>query len=137
MKVLVATDGSEQSLKAVNRALELAETQGAEVTIMTVAYYVKDYFDEMPLDIQDKLEAEAKAALQKAKALFDAKGIRVSTDLQAGVVPGNLIIAKAKEGKFDLILIGSTGIHGLQKILMGSTALKVAAHAPCDVTIVR
>ena len=39
MKVLVPTDGSEQSMKAVQRALELAEKQGAKVTLMAVAYY--------------------------------------------------------------------------------------------------
>ncbi len=44
MKVLVATDGSEHSMKAVQRGLELAE-QGAEVTLMSVAYYAKDGFD--------------------------------------------------------------------------------------------
>ncbi|MDP2993443.1 MAG: universal stress protein, partial [Deltaproteobacteria bacterium] len=45
MKVLVATDGSESSMKAVKRALELAEKEGADITLMSVAYYSKDDFD--------------------------------------------------------------------------------------------
>jgi nucleotide-binding universal stress UspA family protein len=137
MKVLVATDGSEHSLKAVQRGLELAETQGAQVTLMSVAYYVRGDFDTMPMNIQDKLEDEAREALKKGKALFDAKGIPVETVLEAGLVPANLIIAKAQEGKFDRIIIGSTGMSALEKILMGSTASKVVAHAPCEVTVVR
>jgi nucleotide-binding universal stress UspA family protein len=136
-RVLVATDGSEHSMKAVRKALEMAQTQGAKVTLMSVAYYSRDDFDEMPPNIQDKLESEAVVALNNAKALFDAQGIEVETVMEAGVVPANNIIHKAEQGKFDQIIMGSTGATGLQRILMGSTASKVVAHAPCSVTIVR
>jgi nucleotide-binding universal stress UspA family protein len=137
MKVLVATDGSEHSMKAVQRGLELAEKQGAQVTLMSVAYYVQGNFDGMPMNIQEKLEDEAREALKKGKALFDAKNLPVETVLEAGLVPANLIIQKAQDGKFDRIVIGSTGQNALEKILMGSTAGKVVAHAPCEVTVVR
>ncbi|MFZ0052709.1 MAG: universal stress protein [Desulfobaccales bacterium] len=137
MKVLVATDGSEHAMKAVARALELAEKQGAQVTIMSVAYYERRDFDEMPPFVSDKLEAEARGALNKAKAVFDAKGIQVETVLATGLVPANLIIRKAQDGKFDRIILGSTGMNVLERVLMGSTAAKVVAHAPCEVTIVR
>ena len=136
MKVLVATDGSEHSMKAVQRGVEMAE-RGDQVTLMSVAYYVQGDFDTMPLNIQDKLEAEAREALQKGKALFDAKNLPVETVLEAGLVPANLIIQKAMDGKFDRIVIGSTGMSALERILMGSTASKVVAHAPCEVTVVR
>ncbi len=137
MKVLVATDGSEHSMKAVQRGLELAEKQGAQVTLMSVAYFGADYLDEMPPNIREKLEDEARAALKKAKALFDAKNLPVETVLMTGLVPANLIIAKAQDGKFDRIVIGSTGQNALERIIMGSTAAKVVAHAPCEVTVVR
>ena len=137
MKVLVATDGSEHSMKAVQRALELAEKQGAQVTLMSVAYYGADYLEGMPPNIKDKLEDEARSALKKAKALFDAKNLPVETVLEAGLVPANLIIRKAQEENFDRIIIGSTGLNALERILMGSTAAKVVAHAPCEVTVVR
>ena len=137
MKVLVATDGSEHSMKAVQRGLELAEKQGAQVTLMSVAYYVQGNLDGMPPNIQDKLEDEARSALKKSKALFDAKNIPVETVLEAGLVPANLIIRKAQDGKFDRIVIGSTSQNALERILMGSTAAKVVAHAPCEVTVVR
>jgi nucleotide-binding universal stress UspA family protein len=137
MKVLVATDGSEHSMKAVQRGLELAEKQGAQVTLMSVAYYVQGDIGGMLVNIQDKLEDEARQALKKAKALFDAKNIPVETVLEAGLVPANLIITKAQDDKFDRIIIGSTGQNALERILMGSTAAKVVAHAPCEVTVVR
>jgi nucleotide-binding universal stress UspA family protein len=137
MKVLVATDGSEHSMKAVQRGLELAEKQKAQVTLMSVAYYVQGDFDTMPINIQDKLEDEARAALQKGKALFDARNLPVDTVLEAGLVPANNIIRKAQEDGYDRIIIGSTGMSALERILMGSTASKVVAHAPCEVTVVR
>ncbi len=137
MKVLVATDGSGNSMKAVARALELAEKQGAQVTLISVAYYGTDYLEEMPPNIREKLQDEAKGALQKAKALFDAKNLPVETVLMTGLVPANLIIQKAQDGKFDRIIMGSTGMTALDKVVMGSTASKVVAHAPCEVTVVR
>ena len=136
MKVLVATDGSEHSMKAVQRGVEMAK-QGDQVTLISVAYYVQGNFDSMPMNIQDKLEAEAKAALQKGKTQFEAQNLPVDTVLEAGLVPANLIIQKARDGGFDRILIGSTGTNALERILMGSTATKVVAHAPCEVTVVR
>jgi nucleotide-binding universal stress UspA family protein len=137
MKVLVATDGSNHAMKAVQRALELAEKNGAQVTLMSVSYYAKDDFDDMPPYVQDKLEAEAAAALKKAKAVFDQKNVKVETILEAGLVPANNIIRRAQEGKFDRIILGSTGMNALERVLMGSTAAKVVAHAPCEVTVVR
>ena len=136
MKILVPTDGSEQSMKAAERALEVAEKQGAQVTLMAVAYFPDD-FDEMPLNLRDKLEAEGRKNLQKAKAVLDQKNIKVETVLEAGVVQANNILRKAAEGKFDRIIMGSTGAGAMQKVLIGSTAAKVVAHAPCEVTVVR
>lgn len=137
MKVLTATDGSEHSMKAVRRALELAEKEGAKITLMSVAYFSKSDFDDMPPDIQEKLEKQAKDALNSAKALFEEKGIRVDAILETGVVPANNIIRRAKEDKFDLILMGRTGLTGFERAMTGSTAAKVVAHAPCSVSIIQ
>jgi nucleotide-binding universal stress UspA family protein len=137
MKILVATDGSDASMKAVKRAVELAQSEKAEVTLMSVAPYSKDDFDEMWPSIQDKLEAQAADALKKSKAVFDEKGIKADAVLEAGVNPANNIIRRAQEGKFDLILMGSTGKSGIERAFMGSVAAKVVAQAPCSVSIRR
>ena len=57
--------------------------------------------------------------------------------LATGLVPANLIIHKAQDGKFDRIIMGATGMNALERVMMGSTAAKVVAHAPCEVTVVR
>lgn len=137
MKVLVATDGSEHAMKAVRRALELAEKEGADVTLMSVGYYFGDGFDDLPPNIHDKLGEQAEDAMSKAKALFDQKGISVKTVVEMGTVPANNIIRRAEEGKFDRIIMGSSGLTGLSRALMGSTAAKVVTNAPCSVSIIR
>lgn len=137
MKVLVATDGSDNALKAVKRALELAEKEGAKVTIMAVGYYFGDGFDDLAPNIQDKLQDQAEDSVKKAKALFDKKGIAVETVVEMGIVPANNIIRRAEEDKFDRIIMGSTGLTGLSRALMGSTAAKVVQYAPCSVSIIR
>jgi len=137
MKVLVPTDGSAHAMKAVERAIEMAESVGAEITLMSVAYYAKDDLDEMPPYVQDKLEAEAASALKKAAAYCESRGVKVEMVLETGLVPANNIIRRATEGKFDRIVMGSAGLTALERVLMGSTAAKVVAHAPCEVTVVR
>jgi nucleotide-binding universal stress UspA family protein len=136
MKVLIPIDGSEHSRKALERGLELAEKQGAEVTIMTVAPAAGSILDEMR-NIQEKLTAEYQGWLDQARAMFAAKGIKVATILETGLVPANNIIRLAEEEKFDRIIMGATGMSALGRILMGSTAGKVVANAPCEVTLVR
>jgi nucleotide-binding universal stress UspA family protein len=135
MKVLVPTDGSEHAMRAVQRAVEMAEKLGAAVTLLAVVP-VSD-FDDMTPNIREKVEREAREVLEKARALFAAKNLPVTTALEKGLVPANNILRKAEEEKFDRIVMGSTGSTGLVRILMGSTAAKVVAHAPCEVTIVR
>lgn len=137
MKVLVPIDGSVHSQKAVARALELAEKQGAEVSLMNVVPVTSDIMDESLINIQDKLRAESQKWLDAAKVEFEAKGLKAATILEKGLVPANNIIRRAEEDKFDRIIMGSTGRTGLAKVLMGSTAAKVVAHASCEVTIVR
>ena len=137
MKVLVATDGSQHSLRAVERAVDLAKYEKAEITLISVAYFAREDLDEMPPVIHERLEAEAREALVRAKALFDSQGIEVKTILETGYVPANNIIQRAVEGGFERIILGSTGSHKLKGVLIGSTAAKVVANAPCSVTVIR
>ena len=88
MKVLVATDGSEHSMKAVQRALEMAEKEGAKVTLMAVAYFSGEGLDEMPPNIQEKLENEAAAALRKAQGALRCKGHCRGNGFGSGSGPG-------------------------------------------------
>ena len=137
MKILVATDGSERAMKAVRRSVELAEREGADITLLAVGYSFEGEVGEVPVDIQEALDSEARTALEKAKSLFDEKGIKVDTLVGKGRVPANVILEVLEEGKFDRILLGSTGKTGIKRYVIGSTATKVVAHASCTVTVIR
>jgi nucleotide-binding universal stress UspA family protein len=136
MKVLLATDGSDHSMKAVQWTVDNLGDKG-QVTLFAVAPFAQDLLAEMPPNIQQKLENEAKKSLDKAKAVFDANKITVETALAVGMVPANNIIDKAQKDNFDMIVLGSHGIGGLKRALMGSTASTVAAQAPCSISIIR
>jgi len=137
MKVLVATDGSERAMKAVRKSLEMAEKEGADVTLLSVGYFLRGEVEDVPLNVQQALDADSRTALERAKALFDEKGIKVTTVMEKGLVPANVILEVAREGGFDHILLGSTGRTGLERYLIGTTATKVVANAPCTVTVLR
>jgi nucleotide-binding universal stress UspA family protein len=140
MKILVATDGSERSMKAVRRGLDLAEKEGADVTLIAVAPSLSALVcdvEELSVDVQGALDSEAKKAIDQAKVLFDEKGVRVDTMLGKGRTPANVILEVAEEGKYDLVLMGSTGKTGVERYLIGTTASKVVANAACSVAIIR
>lgn len=137
MKVLVPTDGSVSSMKAVNKAIEMAEKEKAEITLMSVAFYASLADTEYPGDIREMLDAEAKIALNKAKEVFDKKGIPVRTILERGVVPANNILRRAEEEKFDLIIMGHRGKGEFPGSGIGSTATKVVSLTPCNVLVIK
>ncbi|MCX8147578.1 MAG: universal stress protein [Candidatus Woesearchaeota archaeon] len=137
MKILVPTDGSEYAMKAVNKAVEMAEKEKAEVTLMAVSYSFSLGEDEFPGSILERLDEEAQKALEKAKEVFDKKGISVKTVLERGAVPANNILKKAEAEKFDLIIMGGGGKGEFPGGGIGSTAVKVVSYAPCSVLIVK
>lgn len=137
MKILVPTDGSDYAMKAVNKAAEIAEKEKVEVTIMSVALYADLANIEYPGDIREMLDAEAQNAIKKAKEIFDKKGISVKTILERGVSPADNIVRRAKEDKFDLIIMGHRGTGEFPGTGIGTTATKVVALTPCSVLIVK
>ena len=137
--ILVAYDGSAASQKALNVAIGLAKTLGAELSIVSVEEHlpsfpgdigeVKDE-KERQNDVFQKLQREARETV-KLKEL----------DLQrADVLVGHVattIIKHAKAIECDLIVTGHSGRSGAWGGFLGTTAEKVSRHAHCTVMIVR
>ena len=74
--------------------------------------------------------------LKAAKVKAKEAGIELKILMRPGP-PAQTIISAAKEGKFDLVLVGHTGLSGVWAAFLGTTAEKVSRHAPCSVLIVR
>uniref|UniRef100_I2PWS0 Universal stress protein n=1 Tax=Desulfovibrio sp. U5L TaxID=596152 RepID=I2PWS0_9BACT len=138
MKILVALDQSQFAATVLEKALELARQQGAELTLMTVAEDFMDIGDYLDTNVvTDKLFASAKASAEQAVAKAKAAGVATNILVEQGVSPADLIISQAESGKFDMIIMGHQGKKGMSRFLIGSVAARVVAHAPCSVLVIR
>ena len=148
-KILVALDGSEHSNKALECALDLGEKYGSDIVILTVVKtvptapigYVHDptgappawigtYLKEMRIS-REKLLKETLEKSKKAK-----QDLNISKKLVEGR-PSDKIVDTAKDGNFDLIVMGSRGLGGIKEFLLGSVSDRVADDAECPVMIVK
>ena len=144
-RILVATDGSTLSKKAVTSAIGLAAACGAElIALKVVPRYPQAYFEgSIPLSVQDVSRVEkqwtdtAQAAVDavvksaKAKTVV-AKGITAKSD-----VVSDAIIAAAKKQNADLIVMASHGRKGIKRLLLGSETQQVLTHSHIPVLVLR
>jgi len=137
-KILLAYDGSEGANTALEAGIDLAKIHGAELWAMAVQENLPRFsgtIDEVKEEKQFANEQYGKL-LEGAKVKAKEAGIELKTLMKPGH-PAQTIVAVAKEGKFDLVLVGHTGLSGVWAAFLGTTAEKVSRHAPCSVLIVR
>jgi nucleotide-binding universal stress UspA family protein len=135
-KILVPTDFSKASEAALEAAVELAKKFDASIVLMH-AYHVPQYPYPVPslitpVDLMEQIEKGARNALQDAVSSQSASGVLITTSLHAGS-PWEQILRTAKEFDVGLIVIGSRGLRGLPRALMGSTAERVVRYSPVPV----
>ena len=137
MKILVCTDGSEIAKRAVEYAADFAKTYHAELTVMCVI----NHETSMKKPVYDKYgdkTHKAKEILKEAKKTIAQAGgdMEVLDRIAVGPVSREIVrIAKA-EG-FQSIVVGTRGLGGLRRMLLGSVAEDVIHHAHCPVVVVR
>ena len=137
-KILLAFDGSEGANRALAVGIDLAKIHGAELWALAVEEKLPRFsgtIDEVQEEKQFANEQYGKL-LEAAKVKAKEAGIELKTLMRPGH-PAQTIVAVAKEGKFDLVLMGHTGLSGVWAAFLGTTAEKVSRHAPCSVLIVR
>jgi nucleotide-binding universal stress UspA family protein len=153
-KILVAVDGSESSARAASAALELADKLKAELIILhAVSPPNTAYKSALPslgsMTPPPAPQAEIDAYYTYAKrvamgimngTISDAKkrGVNVKTEIPEGVTSVvETIISHASKENVDLIVVGTRGLGGFRKLLIGSVSSGVVTHASCPVLIVR
>jgi nucleotide-binding universal stress UspA family protein len=144
-RILVATDGSTLSKKAVTSAIALAALSGAElVAVKVTPRYPQSYFEgSLPLDPTEvsKIETlwadEAKKMLEAVVKAGKAKGVTVKPVVVKSDIVSDAIIATVKKQKADLIVMASHGRRGIKRLLLGSETQQVLTHASVPVLVLR
>lgn len=140
--ILLATDGSASAEHAAKKTMELARIHGARIT---AAYVVDPYpyigiGEANPLGFQAYMNAAQEASTKAFTHLADlaaAAGVQLQVRLVENVQAARGIVELADELAVDLIVIGSHGRNGIQKLVLGSVAGKVVAQSSRPVMVVR
>ena len=144
-RILVATDGSTLSKKAVTDAISLAGLCGAELlALKVVPRYPMSYFEGSISVSSSEVARTEKQWADKGQAVVDevqkaakaggvkAKGVLARSDLVA-----ESVIAAAKKHKCDLIVMASHGRKGISRVLLGSETQHVLTHSKLPVLVLR
>jgi nucleotide-binding universal stress UspA family protein len=144
-KILVATDGSTLSKKAVSSAIAMAALMEAElVALKVVPRYPQSYF-EGGLAVQaSEVSRIEKQWIDHGQAIVDAvqktaesKGVKTKAVTVKSDLISDAVIATAKKHKCDLIVMASHGRRGIKRILLGSETQQVLTHSHIPVLVLR
>lgn len=144
-RILIATDGTELSDKAVSSGLDLAALCGANVVALkVVSHYPRSYLEGSDLldikeakRIEDQWTAQAQTLLNGIKAFGQERKVNVSTEIVHSDLVAESIVATAKKHDCDLIVMASHGRKGLQRLLLGSETQHVLTHSHVPVLVLR
>ncbi|AGN02633.1 universal stress protein uspa-like protein [Salinarchaeum sp. Harcht-Bsk1] len=138
-RILVPTDGSAGVERAVEHAIDLATTHGA--TIHAVYVVNTASYGGIPMEtswdgIRDVLSDEGQAALERVRTLAEAAEVEAEAAVLDGS-PSRQIVNYAEEADCDLIVMGTHGRGGLDRLLLGSVAERVVRSSEIPVLTVR
>jgi nucleotide-binding universal stress UspA family protein len=144
-KILVATDGSTLSKKAITSAIALAEFHGAGlIAVKVVPRFTQTYFEgSIPVNMGevDKIEKSwadnAHKQLDKVAKDAKAKQVTTKTVVVKSDSVSDALVATAKKNKVDLIVMASHGRKGIKRLLLGSETQQVLTHTTIPVLVTR
>lgn len=132
-KILVPIDGSAHSTRALHEAITLAKVTNGTLTLLNVQPHHPKHLET---SVQPCGDAVKNTVLCDGKRVVEAEGVFVETVVLSGNVVDQ-IVKTAKEGNFDVIVIGARGLSRFEEALMGSVSHGVTERAPCPVIVTR
>jgi nucleotide-binding universal stress UspA family protein len=146
--MLVAVDGSKPAMYATEKAIDLAKIYGAELSALYVVSPDIRYsysgntmspgIFPGPLTNFQGLKEMGQKNLDKVKRKAAEKNLKVKTDIVVGITSTvKEIVEYSEKNKMDLIVIGSRGLSGFKKMLLGSVASGVVTYSHCPVLVVK
>ena len=142
MKILVATDGSRPALRAVKYAAKLVgqlSSASSSITLISVhddvgLRHAMNFVGRAA--VADYLRALSEKELKPASKMLASAGVKHDMEIRTGHV-SHEIVACAKSGRFDLIVLGAKGRSAVSDLLLGSVAQRVLATAKTPVLLVK
>lgn len=154
-KILVPVDGSNASISAVKKAIEVGKKYNSDIKLVTVVKSTENRSKErnenlwnavdgsiitncveMEKDLENKYVENAQRLLDQIETKLDFSGTRVEKQVLVGD-PFEKIVETAKNGNFDLIVMGNRGFSKIKRFFVGSVTQKVISEAPCPVLVIR
>jgi nucleotide-binding universal stress UspA family protein len=138
-KIMVATDGSICSRLAANNGIELARLSAG--TVYAVYVVSTDYFSSMAVDLdwermREALKKEGNQAVNYIKGVGEMEGVRVEPVLLEGH-PADELIRYAEEEGMDIVVMGTLGKTGLDRLLLGSVAENIVRNSKVPVMVIK
>lgn len=138
-KILVGVDGSDEAEKAFTKAVQVAIRNKAELVIVNIidsrAFQGISGFENVIAD--DTLKSAKEFVGRYEKTARDAGVENIKTRIEFGSPKVLLSDTVPREEGVDLIMVGSTGLTAIERLLIGSVAEYIIRSAPCDVLVVR
>lgn len=146
-RIVLATDGSADAARATKVAIDLAKRFSADLLVVSAVPYALGLSAEMDnavgsvqalAQFQEVARVEARKVLKDARDLAKAQGVPAREVVLEQTASAVEMIAKfAKQERADLIVVGTRGLSGFRKLLVGSVSSGLVSHAPCSVLVVR
>ncbi len=144
-KILVATDGTKLSKKAVEAASKLAADFDAVLTVVRIVpHYAKTFFDGSSVlsikemeEIEKEWTVKAQASLDQLLKTTIDKHISVNTVVARSSNVSDALLKVARKSKAELIVMASHGRGGIKRVLLGSETLQVLTHSEIPVLVIR
>ena len=141
-RILVPTDGSDITAKAVTTAVAMAKLCGATLTTLCVKEpFPYSAISEMqPVPPQEFYDAQERIAAARVQVVLDAAaaaGVACDGATVEALHPWEAILDAAKQKKCDLVVMASHGRRGMAALLIGSETSRVLTHSPLPVLVVK
>jgi len=134
-KILVAVDGSKYTDIIVDQAISMGRICNSVIVAISVIPFFPEYVSSA-VQLEEELSKNTRKLLETVKRRIEKENIACETLVRIDDQPHEPIVQEARKRNVDLIVIGTRGVTGLKRVLMGSVAQKVIGHASCPVMVV-
>jgi len=135
-KILIGLDGSDDSIKAADDAIAIAKLHGAK--LITLHVIPSTTTAPASPELSKRSVEDAETWFEDIKRKGAEAGVEVKTKvISSGYSVGQVVVDQAEKENVDLIVVGTRGMTGFKKMLLGSVALEVVTYSDCSVMVVK